>query len=278
MKKMKKTTLAILLLAVALLLWGCSNGEIGFVSVMKYDNADRYTTGAAELSGSIRVLDVKWIDGEVDIQYYDGDKIVLKESSGKTLEEKEQLHWWLDDGTLTIQYAASGYKTNKFLNKELTILLPEGTELMQLKLEVVSSDVQLADVQAEKIKINTVSGDLEGHIATADQVTIETVSGEVDIEVNQTNSLTANTVSGNIKLLFAVAPEKIDAESVSGNVKICIPEDCGFRIVMNSVSGDADCELPAHKEGKNTYTSGNEACRININTVSGNAVLETLVK
>ncbi len=278
MKNMKKITLAILLLAVALLLWGCSHGGFGFASEVKYSNADRYTAGATEFSGSIAVLDVNWIDGEVNIQYYDGDKIVLKESGSKTLEKEEQLHWWLDDGKLNIQYAASGYKMDKFLNKELTILLPAGMELKQLKLDVVSADVQLSDVKAETVVINTVSGEAEGHIVSAGQITIETVSGEVDIAVDQATRMTTNTVSGNVVLRFEATPEKIDTGSVSGNVKICIPEDCGFRIVMNSVSGDVDCELPAHKEGKNTYTSGNEACRINIDTVSGNAVLEKLVK
>ena len=66
----------------------------------------------------------------------------------------------------------------------------------------------------------------------------------------------------------------LDAGSVSGNVRISMPENAGFTADVDSVSGDISGTYPMQMNAKNRYIGGDGSCRISVNTVSGDIQLD----
>ena len=115
---MKKSTKILLTVILLLVLGSCACSVSGYT----YKNSGRYTAGNATVTGKVKTIDISWIDGQVNIGQYDGDGVIVKETSGKNLEREERLHWYLKDGTLYIKYAGSGFRSAKSLDKKLTVL------------------------------------------------------------------------------------------------------------------------------------------------------------
>lgn len=268
---MKKTTLILVLIALCLLLSSCiSTGGIGLsFGRYTYEDASRYTPGAAKIRDNVKALDINWIAGDVQIEYHGGSEVILSETSARSLKAGEDLHWYLDGSTLRVKYAASGFRSGAMnYGKSLTVQLPKGMQLEDVKINAVSAAVKVADLTAEKISIDTVSGKVSADGCEAESMAVNTVSGAVEVYARQMKKLTVNTVSGSQTLEAAVVPERINAESVSGKVTICLPEGAGFTANADSVSGSVNGSLPMERKGKR-YTSGNGACSIDVETVSG---------
>ena len=77
-------------------------------------------------------------------------------------------------------------------------------------------------------------------------------------------------------LQFDRTPENVDAESVSGNVNIALPEGTGFKAEMDSVSGSVNSAFSVDRKGDDRYVYGDESCSIDVNTVSGNLSLRMI--
>ncbi len=169
-------------------------------AIVTTDADDSYLSGNVELSmDDIESIDIEWIDGNVDIEYYDGDKIIVTEDNAN---EKEQLCYKIEKRTLSIVEYKNNVKKgiSSLKTKDLSVKLPADFVADELSIEVVSATVNADDLNAKSVDIETVSG-------------------------------TAN-------LSFAVQPKSIDAESVSGDVNLNMPKDItGYTVDKESVSG-----------------------------------------
>lgn len=269
----KKPILTAILIALCMILVGCAvrGTPIGNYS---YAESGRYQSGSTSVSGRVHSLDVNWVDGSVTIGYHDGDEVILSETASRKLTEKTELRWLLDDGTLYVKYADSGLKLSSGLEKELTILLPEGLKLTDAKLSAVSADVNVEELTADTILFSTVSGDAYIDITSAEKLTVNSVSGDVTVTAGRLEEVETDAVSGDMKLHFARTPEKINADSVSGDLILRLPENAGFTANVDTVSGRVSGSLPMEKQGKSRYVCGNGSCDIRVDTVSGSVQLD----
>lgn len=269
----KKPVLTAILIALCMILLGCSmrNTPIGYHS---YDNASRYASGDAAVSDRVNTLDVSWIDGSVTIGYHSGKEILLSEKAARSLTADTKMHWLVDGSTLYVKYAESGLRLSSNLSKELTILLPEGLQLKDLKLSVVSSRVQAEDLTADTIRFDTVSGSAELDVATAKQLITNGVSGKLTVTAGRLDEMKADTVSGDLRLTLNRMPKKIDADSISGDVTINLPAKPGFTATLNTVSGSVSGSMSMEKQGKDRYICGDGSCTIKVDTVSGDVRLD----
>lgn len=283
---MKKTTLLLLLAALCLLLSSCTS--LGSV----YTNADKYTAGGARIDQRVEDIDINWVDGMVTIEYHNGDEIILKET--ENLSRDQELRWLLDGRQLKVQYAASGLRALSGLQKELTVQLPAGLVLDDVKINVASAEVQADGIEAdeinvntasgrvalrqtghaEKVTVNTASGDVAVALSDADELKLNTASGKVIADIYQADEVKANTVSGNVVLQFANLPDTLKADSVSGKVNLLLPAGSGFTADVESLSGSVRGDLDMKKLGDGEYVYGNGRCRIEVDTVSGNVVFD----
>lgn len=245
---MKKTMTILLLLGLCAALCSCS------VNMYSYSDSRRYTAGGTTVTGRVEALDVSWVDGGVTIGYHDGQGVILTEDCRRSLDADDELHWWLDGGTLRVKYASSGFRMGVNLDKELTVLLPAGMTLDSLKVDVVSADVTAEGISANTIRVNS-------------------VSGNVELNVDDAVEVKADTVSGNLLLRFSRLPKELKADTVSGDVTIVMPADADATVEFDTVSGSVGGSMPMEKDGRR-YVCGSGQCRISINTVSGDMQLD----
>ena len=268
----KRWMILFLLAATAVLCVGCGN-----IQINAYAHHDRYTAGDAEIPGPVTALEIDWVDGGVTVQFGSQSGVSVSETARWALRDDERLHWWLDGGTLRIQYAASGLRNMKSLNKQLTVILPENTVLDSARIASVSGQVTLSPLYAGQTDVSSVSGNIQGRIA-ADALKLNTVSGTVSVEaaanemtwnttsgriaatVENGKQLRVNSISGAVELTVIRMPEALDVNTVSGAVTLFLPRDAAFAASLNSVSGAI----------QNTFDAAPGAnSRVSVDTVSG---------
>ncbi|WP_448006400.1 DUF4097 family beta strand repeat-containing protein [Agromyces bauzanensis] len=208
----------------------------------------------------VRKLKVSLIGGKVDIIAHDepGARIEIRGVTGKDLKveidgdvlevDHPQLRW---DNFID---AFKGFVGSA--KAEVSILAPR---TVALKLGVVSGDALVSGFAGDA-RLNTVSGDivLDNHEG---DVELSSVSGEVSAG-NHTGRITAHSVSGDVVATGDIVA--FNADTVSGNM-IIDTEGTPDRIDTNTVSGDLTVR----------FEPGTGA-RYRINTVGGTVLLDDM--
>ena len=283
---------------LALLLLGIV-GEINVFSFVAntsytYSNSSKYKAGNAEIDGDkVSDLEIDWLDGNIKVEVYDGNKVQLSEVSSRSLKENEKLHYYNDHGTLRVEYKKSERRLFslgiKRANKELTVRLPESTakKLGLLNIDTISSDTEVSDITtehirldstsgnfilndctAEKLIMSSTSGNLKGeNLIVSDKINADTTSGNATLK-GDFGHVEFDTVSGELYVESSICPEKIRTDTVSGDVKIVIPENKGFSYRKDAVSGSFQSDFQTkQKEDRGTYKDGSAS--FSFDTVSG---------
>lgn len=258
---MKRLSFLFIIPALAALLFsGCIkfNTE-DFKITYNYDHADQYKPGSEPIANELSKLEVDWVSGSIAIESYDGSELTFTETSDKTLDEKNTMHYWMQEGGhLHIQFGKSGSKF-KNLDKQLTVKIPASWNLDKIELDVVSSDVTIDGISCHEFELDGVSAD-------------------VDIRSSVMREVEMNTVSGNLSADFkgvdnGTRLNKLSLESVSGSASLVLPESWGFSAEMESVSGKVKCPF-ATKVSKGEYTYGDGGIKIEMESVSGSLSIE----
>lgn len=263
----------------------------------KYDNENEYSVGAIELSATeFTSVRVDWISGNIYLHAYDGDKVKVEETSHDDIEEKYELRWLVKDNTLYIRPCKSMSSWNladKIPTKDLFIYIPYDLAAMMDKVHIdnASASVNISGITADEFDIASVSGDIWYEKCGANEMKIENVSGYInltetnvdifDIEsvsgnieiMGIINSLNVDSVSGEVLLCTNQAPQTADVSTVSGDIKFQLPDNDGFCIDFDSVSGKVTSEFSLTiNNSEQTY--GNGSRDFDFETVSGNAYIE----
>ena len=144
-------------------------------------------------------------------------------------------------------------------------------------IDAVSADVDISNLDINNFQCKTVSGDLKIKSLGSDNLTLKTTSGEVNI-MDFTGNLKADLVSGDIDVGYRVFDNNIDVKTISGKVKIDLPQNAEFYLKTNTVSGEVVTKFPItiisfNKMNQLEGTVGTGDNRIIVDTVSGNIYL-----
>jgi DUF4097 and DUF4098 domain-containing protein YvlB len=165
-----------------------------------------------------------------------------------------------------------------------------------LTVSTTSGEVQLRDV-AGKLDIGSISGDINLESGNVDGATVNTTSGEVELD-GVAGALKVTSVSGDIKvreahdgrLELSTTSGEIEYQgdlarasantvnSISGDVRLRLPESSGFRLDASTVSGDISSEFDL-REGQQARWSlsgvaGDGSATLTIGTTSGDIQVE----
>lgn len=250
----RKAKIAVALLSavgMALCLAGCRvSNHAGGLSDISYADSEQYTPGAAELSETVEQIDIHWPVGSVTIKPHGSDTVSFSEESAKDLTEDAQLRYWLDGTTLHIQFCQAGKWWLDDMEKDLTVLVPEGLALAELE-------------------VNTVSGALEVELTQPlEEFSGDSTSGSFQISAPAVEDFSASSVSGPVRLSVKEAPKALDIQTTSGDIDLTLPEDASFTLDYDSTSGDLTTDLP-HRTEKGQYIFGDGKNEYVIGTVSG---------
>ena len=144
-------------------------------------------------------------------------------------------------------------------------------------IDTVSADVDISDLDLNNFHCKTVSGDLRIESLGSDNLTLNTTSGDVDI-VDFSGNLKADLVSGDIDVGYRVFDNNVDVKTISGEVKIDLPQNAEFYLKTNTVSGEVVARFPItiisfNKMNQLEGTVGTGDNRIIVDTVSGDIYL-----
>jgi hypothetical protein len=275
----------IALVLTGFLVWGIGgNHNTNFftfnlfgASGLNYNDKD-YTIGDGEVAiDKVDEIQVNWTSGDVKVVPYVADAtgpeaIFFTEESGTPLEADYEMRYKVEDGVLKIMFAKPNVKFNgifKSLDKDLTINVPVGTTFSDVTIDTVSANIDLESLQANQFDLATVSGDINCALLIGDSMDAETVSGEIRWSEATFGTVSAESVSGEINVSFLTMPTDIQIDTVSGAITLGLPQNDGFKVDYDKVSGNFDCEFDV-KINKNSAIYKNAVNKIQLETVSGN--------
>ncbi len=246
--------------AAVLAVWafGWLGGNLGIGT--HYANAQAYTAGGTTLTDLPRSLEIDWLDGRVRIAWHAEQTVEIRETSRKPIPGNLEVRWWMDGETLRIRYAQSGASTfMKDLDKELTVTLPEGLALQNVRISGTSADVDIPSLTADSLRLDSTSGDIR-FTAAAGQAAVDTTSGGVQGTVTGASKIGISTTSGGIGLVQNGRTDSISLHSTSGGVALQM-EDAGDAVV-STTSGGIAVQADSVDRLRLTTTSGGAAVQL----------------
>ena len=291
--------LALTVVLIQGLTTGFSFGGIDLFGSFSYADSEQYLVGSNQIDmREISEIEINWGAGEVQIIPYEGSEVVFREQAGRALLEEDMMRFYLRGGKLTIQFCAPKRGFRIFSNtpsKSLEVKIPYAlasslTELdvnsisapvsiqavsgAEMKVSSVSGAIHISDLSCQQLDLETVSGGIRGENIQATELDLESVSGAIDIS-GGFQEVSGNSVSGNLTLRSDICPRKVDAETVSGGVRLQIPENDGFTAQYHTTSGQFYSNFPTTAEKKRAvYKNG--GAEFSFDTVSGSIDIERL--
>lgn len=286
-----------------------STGMLNTTGIGGYANADQYTAGDAEITETVKKLDINWTSGKVILAYHAENTVLLQEDVKRELSPDDRMQWWMEGDTLHVQFTKPGVRWN-LPEKILTVTLPEGTELDSARIHTTSGDMEIPAMKAKELTLESTSGSIDVSTeafktavctTSGDQkirltgetggVAADSTSGSIALETGKIIDIEAATTSGGVSVTSEAA-ENVLAASTSGNIEVslggirqleinatsgsiraALPENPGFTARVSTTSGGVTCAIPASKEG-DRYVCGDGSAKVEITATSGNVRIE----
>lgn len=126
----------------------------------------------------------------------------------------------------------------------LTIELPEGLSLSSVDLSGTSASMGIDQVVCDHLIVSTVSSGITVQGLDAGHAEIASISGSVSFDGAVTTDLSVTSVSGALDVTLAGGlPPQTALDSTSGSITLDVPDDAGFTLTSDRVSGGFVCEL-----------------------------------
>lgn len=141
----------------------------------------------------------------------------------------------------------------------------------------VSGDAEINGI-IDSFEFQSVSGSLSSDNLTAKSTCLTTTSGDVKAEGNPGN-VKSDLMSGDLTLEYKTFSNKVRASVANGDIIIKLPQNAGFDLDFNTISGDMSCAFPINlSEDSNKKgikgTVGEAKGSIDVETISGDLKIE----
>ncbi|MBQ7841661.1 MAG: DUF4097 family beta strand repeat protein [Lachnospiraceae bacterium] len=156
-----------------------------------------------------------------------------------------------------------------------------------------SGDLYVSNVNSERMNLRSISGDIRADRLNGN-LHAETKSGDVDVEgtfgicelisisgdvsfLGESQELSGSSTSGDVNLEPAVLPVKLRASSVSGDCRVRIPANTGFKLSYRTSCGEFETNIAftgilREKRGDVVYQDGGSS-EIELSSGSGDLSL-----
>lgn len=232
------------------------------------NSANRGTESASQSfdASQVQSLEIDWVDGAVSIRQDTGDTLRYAVSGG----DADSTAYSLEDGKLTISAMESSVLNfGSHRGADLTVLVPKGWTPKELSVESISAPIQIENLTGTELDVDTVSGVMELKDIRSDKLSLSTISAKITCS-GAAHEISLETTSGNCALELTERPEKIDLDSVSGDLELFLPKTAGFTLRQDTVSGKFRSDFDYTCPSESRYVSGDGSCAISADTVSGN--------
>ena len=230
--------------------------------------------GVAQFSADLQEIEIDWVSGNIRLVPANVSSIQVSESGKDT--SKYPMICQQDGRTLKIEYCKNttfGDLKNLKFSKDLTILVPMDWSGRALKVDAASAKLSVQDLTIQEVEIDTASGSSQFDNCTINSLDIDTASGDIYFE-GSLNRLDCDSASAGVQAVLDNVPYEIDIDTASGGLELFLPEDAGFSVKMDTMSGKFDSTLTyTTKNGR--YVRGNGACSIDMSSMSGSVTIRS---
>ena len=230
--------------------------------------------GAAQFSADIQEIEIDWVSGNIRLVPANVSSIEVSESN--VSDNKYVMICKQDGQTLKIEYCKNttfaDLKNLKF-SKDLTILVPMDWSGRAVKVDAASAKLFVQDLTIQEVEIDTASGSSQFDNCTIDSLDVDTASGDVYFE-GSLNRLNCDSASAGVQAVLDNVPYEIDMDTASGSLELFLPEDAGFSVKMDTMSGKFD-SARTYTTKNNRYVCGNGACSIDMSSMSGGVTIRS---
>jgi len=218
----------------------------------------------------IKNIKINWAAGSITIIRGQDKNIMVTESE----VENERYVMQISEigSTVTIDYCEEKYslvgigkKSPKA--KDLVISVPAHWECTSLEINAASAAVEVKDLTIGEVDFDGASAVCNFENCIIDDLEVDTASGDVTFS-GTLKQLQFDAASASFTASFDNVPDRIDMDSMSGDLEIHLPEDCGFTLSLNAMSSDFSSDFATTMHG-DEYHYGNGRCRITVNAMSG---------
>lgn len=254
--------------------------------------------GEWQFEEAIDALDIDWLSGGATVLETTGDQvIVIEKAPQKGAEPLAKLS--VQGNQLVIdsarQWRSFGFIfNNRIKDHYLEIYLPakmyqsitlsgtsgdyliETLETKELGVELLSGKVTLGNIKAERSEFEVASGQITASEIIGDQLEIDLTSGNIKIG-GIFQDIDVDVTSGDAQISNRVLPKKFKAHVTSGGIALLIPENEGFAVHVDKVTGQFSGDFGYQMSNKMyRYKSGGPTFEVEM--TSGHVTIDKLVE
>ena len=234
-----------------------------------------YTSSAQRTSGKIDELSIDWASGSITIQPGDTDEILYEETGD--FDSANAMVAKVSGSKLTIQYCKDGsflkggFSFGGSLHKDLTITVPRDWVCRELEIDVASADLDIRDLTIQEFDFDGASGSCTLTDCAVGEMSLDTASGDITFS-GTLDALDCDSASAKLQLELRNTPRSIDMDTASGSLTMVLPEDCGFTVSLDALSGRFSSDFATTTQnGHHIYGDG--SCKINVSSMSGGVTI-----
>lgn len=146
-----------------------------------------------------------------------------------------------------------------------------------IKLAGASGKISLSNVESPNLTSSCVSGQVTAEKCITNAFRMETTSGKLDLQNIQASFFEIQATSGEINLsLDKMISESSFARSNSGKINLTFPENSGYTVTVNTISGnftDENTSLSASHCVDLVSSFGDGAVPVKLNSISGSITI-----
>lgn len=234
-----------------------------------------YDSSAQRTSGKIDELSIDWASGSITIRPGDTDEILYEETGD--FDSANAMVAKVSGSKLTIQYCKDGsflkggFSFGGSLHKDLTITVPRDWVCRELEIDVASADLDIRDLTIQEFDFDGASGRCTLTDCAVGEMSLDTASGDITFS-GTLDALDCDSASAKLQLELRNTPRSIDMDTASGSLTMVLPEDCGFTVSLDALSGRFSSDFATTTQnGHHIYGDG--SCKINVSSMSGGVTI-----
>lgn len=224
----------------------------------------------------ITKLEIEWIAGQILVQTGSTDQITIQEDG--VTDPKYAMVLAQSGSKLKViccddSVGKIDFNSAKGLSKDLTITVPVDWNCDKLKIECAAATVEVNDLTIREVDFDGASGTCEFENCTVGEMDIDTASGDVRF-VGSLEMLDCDAASASVYAVLNNVPNRLDMDSMSGDLDITLPQNAGFALSMSGLNMDFESDFDTTMKNGN-YVCGDGSCRINVDAMSGDVIIRS---